>query len=375
MSRERRESRYRVVATRSLLEEAEIYVTAASEARAVEIAEASVDSGLGTEFEATDSEYCFAASPVGPGHDVLPTNPGAASDPVCLACEGPVLWTGIDAQNPRNTTGKTVPGPWIHVPNVLGDRDESHRPRQGMQSTLVHSTTEALMDLWVLMITEGTVLAFPPEIYETDNHAMREAARWRQTVSKPGHGLPDPDDGPPWDVGDFMVRLIKLSVAPVDFDDSWVASYWTTDGYPDPEAVLLADRAAALEWVMEPPAGFGPPIETFQSELFVASTYLDRGEEAYAVAHVAKRIRTSSRDAACAPPPEQVRYEIEVAVSRLQRVEASLFGFSGLTREGVEDLVEGNWNSLVDLVVDDHVISWNVESFVETTRLGHPPAG
>ncbi len=221
------------------------------------------------------------------------------------------------------------------------------------------------MKRWVVMITDGTVIAFPPEIYEVQEAAVSEAERWRQTLAHlKGHEV-ETGEGPPWEVGDLMVRLVQLGGSAAQLDGAWIGTYWTADGYPDPEALLLADRTAALAWVLEPPAGFEPAIDVNASQWFVSATYMDRGEETYAVASQARQIRTPFLGATSVPPSGRIKYRIEVAVSRLQRVEASLTGPGGLLREGVEDLVEENWADISAHVTEDHVIAWELERFVE----------
>jgi len=219
---------------------------------------------------------------------------------------------------------------------------------------------------WVVMVTDGTVVAFPPEIYESRELAFSEAERWRQTVSGPCEDQRELHDAPPWHVGDFTVRLIEVSASPAEPNFLWVGTYWTADGYPDPEALLLRDRAAARAWVLDPPAGFEQAIDTNESEWFVGSTYLDRGEETYAVAHRAKQVRTHLVNVVPPVPPGLARYDVEVAVSRLQRIEASVLGPPGLSRDGVEDLVQGSWAAISHQVTEDNVVTWELEGYVDS---------
>ena len=57
---------------------------------------------------------------------------------------------------------------------------------------------------------------------------------------------------------------------------------------PDPEAQLLSGREQALAWVLGPPAGSDASVETQEMPWFVSATYVNHGEEEYAVAHLAK---------------------------------------------------------------------------------------
>lgn len=222
------------------------------------------------------------------------------------------------------------------------------------------------MDLWVVMVTDGTVVAFPPEIYGSLEVAVSEAERWKQTLSERCGGQAESRGGPPWQVGDFTIRLIERSAYASDTFTStstWVGTYWTADGYPDPEVELLPNRAAALAWVQDPPVGFERAVDTEESEWSVVSTYLDRGEETYAVAHRAKLVQTLLIDPAPSPSAALVRYEVEVAVSRLQRIETSFLGPPGLSRNAVEDLVEENWAAIAGHVTEDNVVTWELESY------------
>jgi hypothetical protein len=66
----------------------------------------------------------------------------------------------------------------------------------------------------------------------------------------------------------------------------------------------------------------------------------------------------------------QARYEVEVSISRLQRARAALLGPPGLSHSGVEDLVQANWASLVDQVVEDNVVEWELEAFSQGSPSG-----
>lgn len=36
------------------------------------------------------------------------------NEQICLVCDKRIVWTGQEHDDPRNTTGKTIPGPWVH---------------------------------------------------------------------------------------------------------------------------------------------------------------------------------------------------------------------------------------------------------------------
>ena len=100
------------------------------------------------------------------------------------------------------------------------------------------------MDLWVVMVTDGTVIEYPPEVYGSREIARDEAARWAVSLARGNDSLIEVIDSDRWSVRDVDVRLVGVSIEALSRDVvPWVGTYWTRDGYPDPEAVLLADRA------------------------------------------------------------------------------------------------------------------------------------
>ena len=91
-------------------------------------------------------------------------------------------------------------------------------------------------------------------------------------------------------MGDRDVRLVPVTLEREANGELWIAQYWTEDGVPDPEALVLSDRDEALAWVREPPRGADPAVETTEMPWFVSATYWFSGEEAYAIASLAKRV-------------------------------------------------------------------------------------
>jgi hypothetical protein len=88
-----------------------------------------------------------------------------------------------------------------------------------------------------------------------------------------------------WTVGDRDVRLVR-----VDGEGGWVGTFWTWDGYPDPEATLLQDRKNAKAWVTAPIHDVLNPIAVEESDWMIVATFDRGGEEAYAVAHLLKLV-------------------------------------------------------------------------------------
>lgn len=139
---------------------------------------------------------------------------------------------------------------------------------------------------WVLLVTDGLVIAYAPEVYLDERVAEREGERWAWILAgRHGDEIERPFEGR-WHIGDRWVHLVPVQLLE-DSSETWVATYWTQDGYPDPEAELFTSRETAREWVMTPAEG-RTPSEIQETPWFLAATYRIRGDEEYAVAHLAK---------------------------------------------------------------------------------------
>jgi len=141
---------------------------------------------------------------------------------------------------------------------------------------------------WVVLVTEGTVIDYPPEVYESESRAGCEAERWAWVLSGGGWAPVERPFPGRWKVGDREVRLVRVSCPEERAEELWVGTYWTRDGYPDPEAELVASEAEAREWAAEP-VGDVKPSSIDETPWFIAATFEVRGEEEYAAVHVAKR--------------------------------------------------------------------------------------
>ena len=141
------------------------------------------------------------------------------------------------------------------------------------------------MSEWVILITDGTVIEYAPEGYGTAQRARVEAERWAWILSGMGWLLIEKPADDRWRVGDRDVRLVR-----VEGEGDWVGTFWTWDGYPDPEATLLADRAEARSWVVAPLDGAIEPAAIEENDWMIVATFERGDEEAYAVAHRLKRL-------------------------------------------------------------------------------------
>lgn len=143
---------------------------------------------------------------------------------------------------------------------------------------------------WVLLITDGFTVEYPPELYRQRDDAEREAERWARVLSRARlEHIDRPFEGR-WQIGDRWIRVTH-SFLPEVASQIWVGTYWTSDGSPEPEAALFADAAEAREWVLEGPAG-ALPIESHETPWSVVATYRVRGGEEEAEVHRAKVLST-----------------------------------------------------------------------------------
>lgn len=140
---------------------------------------------------------------------------------------------------------------------------------------------------WVVLVTRGFTVDQPPELYTSESSARCEAARWARTIAaRESVSVEVPFEGR-WQVGEWDVRLVRVT-GPLG-PEPWIGTYWTHDGHPDPEALLLENREDARTWVVSPVRGT-PPTQVREREDFIAATFFDGDREEYAVAHRAKTL-------------------------------------------------------------------------------------
>lgn len=140
---------------------------------------------------------------------------------------------------------------------------------------------------WVLLVTDGLVIEFAPEVYRDEHVAERESERWAWVLAQGSEARLERPFERRWQIGDHWVRLVPAQLLEDETSETWVGTYWTRDGYPDPEAELFTTRQSARDWVVTPAPG-RLPSELHETAWFFAATYRIRGEEEYAVAHLAK---------------------------------------------------------------------------------------
>jgi hypothetical protein len=140
----------------------------------------------------------------------------------------------------------------------------------------------------VLLVSEGLSVAFPPEVYLARHKAEREMIRWSEALEAVATTPAIAPFSGRREIGDYWVRLVDAEGTPSSTSALWVCTFWTTDGYPDPEALLVQGRARARDWVRQPLSGVLPPASWSSGEWSETATFIDKGEECTAEAHLAK---------------------------------------------------------------------------------------
>ena len=114
MSKRKANQRREVNIIRETLDEATIYVSGASRDEAWEAADREFMEGGVFDFETIWSDN-FEISEVTPRHEVFPVHWFPDQGAFCKICLKSVVWTGTAADDPANRSGKTIPGPWVHL--------------------------------------------------------------------------------------------------------------------------------------------------------------------------------------------------------------------------------------------------------------------
>jgi hypothetical protein len=211
-------------------------------------------------------------------------------------------------------------------------------------------------EAYVVMVTSGTIIEYPPEIYRSLSVASDEAERWasllgarsRRQVKRPFEGR--------WETGDFDVRLVTTDVTGLDpTREWWVGTHWSADGSPEPEALLLSGKVAAREWVeLEP----GRSVNELHETRWTISASFGPEDDEISVAHVAKICDRLEAD-----PLEDVEYEVRLTGTFVQTINGRVEGPPGLSRVGVEELIELNWAELsmnTDVLLES---SWQLDDY------------
>jgi hypothetical protein len=140
------------------------------------------------------------------------------------------------------------------------------------------------------MITDGSVLEFPPEPYVDSSLARWEARRWAACLAGGAVLVTrEPFEGR-IEVGHRDIRLTPVSVPnPWPGGEAWVGTHWVASRYPDPAAEILVGAEAAGTWARRPRGGHAPDEVTEHLDEIVA-TFRARDEEEYCRATMLKRV-------------------------------------------------------------------------------------
>lgn len=216
--------------------------------------------------------------------------------------------------------------------------------------------TAAHGESWVLLVTNGLTVEFPPELYRDRDLAESECERWAYLLSaQSGQPIVRPFEGR-WQVADRWIRLVHSFLAE-DGTEVWVGTYWGRDGSPEPEAELFADREDARTWVLEAPPG-GVAIETHETRWSAATAYQVRGGQEEAEIHRAKIV--------AAPP---------LADGSRSSASSTIYGFEevmGLIPQGplLFSTEEARDSALRDLL-EDRLTHGDWRAFVQATAEGN----
>jgi hypothetical protein len=144
------------------------------------------------------------------------------------------------------------------------------------------------VNAWVLLITDGTVIEYPPELYRSYQRASFEAERWAWVLSGAGWREIERPFGGRWSIGDKDVRLVPVDTEAPSANEFWVGTFWTRDGAPNPEAIVLANREEAEDWVTAPPEGAASSVPETSLPWLLSVTHRRGEHEECSVAHRAK---------------------------------------------------------------------------------------
>jgi hypothetical protein len=140
---------------------------------------------------------------------------------------------------------------------------------------------------WLVLVTDGLTIAFPPEVYRLPHHAEEEGERWAWLLAQGRQdAIKRPFEGR-WEIDDHWVRLLHLQGIDDDASELWIGTYWTRGGYPDPEAETFSNHDEAREWALQPASG-RVLTEVSETPWSTAVTFRVRDYEEYAVVHRAK---------------------------------------------------------------------------------------
>jgi hypothetical protein len=148
-------------------------------------------------------------------------------------------------------------------------------------------TVRESIDAWVVLVTDGTALESAPEVFIEHELAVWSFENWGWFLSSGGAFPIERPFEDRLQIGHRDVRLIKTVWEGGADGQLWVGTHWTADGYPDPEATLLASFSAAKRWASTPLFG-QPPDELATSPWHVIAIFRRGAEEETSATYAAK---------------------------------------------------------------------------------------
>jgi hypothetical protein len=102
------------------------------------------------------------------------------------------------------------------------------------------------VSVWILVITCRARVRFAPEIYLQHDRAVIEARRWAsELLNREPARSPLPGR---WVAGEFEVRTVPR-LASMNRGEIWIGTLWDEHGRAEEEAVPLASRKGAQNWL------------------------------------------------------------------------------------------------------------------------------
>jgi hypothetical protein len=217
------------------------------------------------------------------------------------------------------------------------------------------------MQVWLLIVTDGLAIEFPPEIYLSEREANRGGEFWSWVLSGPDRSEVDLPFPGRWQVGFRDIRLSTCEVDDLDVGVGWWAGiHWTSHGFPDPEGVVLRGRDDARAWCIAPLDG-DPPDSVRESDWMIEAEFPGHDVPETSVVARAKVVRfasTEDRGAASA------RYVVQLTATFVHNIQTTIKGSPGLEQEEIERLIAADWPNISQETGVLLESSWELESFV-----------
>jgi hypothetical protein len=224
--------------------------------------------------------------------------------------------------------------------------------------------------LWVVAITEGTELRFPPEVYPTLSRATHEAYHWRWFLSRADEAKSTEVTEGHWRVGRVHVHLAPATLpsSPPGLE-LWVG-FQTRGPASQPRFALFASRGEARTWVLS-----GSRLmkrASREQPLCTTAQYGSDKTELWVGCH---RAKTSPwQDGSLLEGPsnleETTEYAFVVTATYTHVVNSTIRALPGLSHEELADVVERDFPHLASYRGSATELDWTL---TEMTERPQPP--